>query len=184
MDSFSNNKQAEFMNLFSPEKDRLEKYCLSITGNRDDAKDLVSETILQTYARFYKIKDKSKFAHYLFRVAKRLHIKRTRTLHRFLRIEKGTFIEKDNTPDATHQLDIRIMYEALSHLPLKLKQAVILHEISGFTMKEVAEIEGCSISAAKARVMRGRNKLSKWLQDREISENFKKEIAYNSSHST
>ena len=165
MDNSDKNKQAEFMKLLGPEKDRLEKYCLSMTGNREEAKDLVSETVLQVYLKLDRIKDKKKFPHYLLRVAKRLHYKRVRVLHRFFRLEKEAFFIKDNHPDASHELDVNIMYEALSRVPEKLKQAVILHEISGFPLKEVAAIEGCSLSAAKARVMRGRKKLTQLLED-------------------
>lgn len=162
----NSKKQAKFMQLLNPEKDRLEKYCLSITGNREQAKDLVSETILQTYLKLEKIRDSSKFPQYLFRIAKRLYYKDTRRLNRFFRLDRETYSLKDDATNLPNSIDIQIMYEALSKIPLKLRQAVILHEISGFPLKEVAEIEGCSLSAVKARVMRGRQKLKELLTEK------------------
>lgn len=159
------------MELYNPIKDQLERYCLAITRNREDAKDLLSETILQTYSRIDSIKDKSKFPNYIFRVAKRIDIKMKKKISTTQSLDTLKIEKKDTNSNVDIRLDIKIMYEALSKLSIKLKQAVILYEISGFSMKEIAEIEECSLSAAKIRVMRGRNELTGLLLDKNLNTN-------------
>lgn len=158
-------KQKRFMDLFESEENRLERYCLILSKNREEAKDLMGETILQAYVRFDTIRDARKFPNYLFTIAKRLYLKRIRNWWRF-QIDRDAFLSiEDLTPDASLLVDFKILKQAIAKLPDKLKQAVVLHEISGFSMKEIAEMEGCSLAAAKVRVMRGRNKLNEILKE-------------------
>ncbi len=165
MKNNTTDRQVRFMKLFEPEHERLEKYCLALTGDREEARDLLGEAVLQSFQRMDSLRDERKFPHYLFRVAKRLHLKKVRRWWSFHSAEGPSMMIADLTPDAASQLDFRILHEALLKLPVKLRQAVVLYEISGFSLKEVAEMENCTLSAVKARVMRGRNKLSRLLKD-------------------
>ena len=65
--------------------------------------------------------------------------------------------------------DIDLLYRALDQLPDRQKNALILFEINGFSMKEIAEIQKSSISATKTRVSRGRDKLRRILSDQPAS---------------
>jgi len=168
-------KQTRFMQLLKPDHMRFERYCLSITGNTEDAKDLASETILEAYSRLESLKDQEKFPNYLFRIAKRLYLKKKRNWWRFQSLKNNESIIADTLPDATVQLDYMIVNEALLKLPIKLKQALILYEISGFSLKEIAEIENSSLSAIKARVMRARNKLKIMLKEKSSTTPYLKE---------
>ena len=51
------------------------------------------------------------------------------------------------------------LHQALALLPDAQREAVILFEISGFNLKEVAEIQEASLSAVKQRLKRGRERL-------------------------
>jgi len=51
------------------------------------------------------------------------------------------------------------LHQALSKLPEVQKEAIILYEISGFSIKEIATIQDASEPAVKQRLKRGREKL-------------------------
>lgn len=157
-------KQDYFMKLLEPIHNKLEHYCLAITGNREDAKDLMSESILQTYLRIDDLKDADKFPNYIFRVAKRIYFKKIRHSSRYQSLNDSVIFKNDPSPDASKKLDHLIVHEAISKLPIKLRQALILHKISGFSHREISEIEQCSLSATKARVSRAMAKLEKLLK--------------------
>ena len=57
------------------------------------------------------------------------------------------------------------LYAALDKLPAAQKEAVILFEISGFSIKEIAEIQGSTESGVKSRLKRGREALAKLMND-------------------
>ena len=61
--------------------------------------------------------------------------------------------------------DIQVLYAALDKLPVKQKEAVVLFEISGFSLEEIKNIQGGTLSGAKSRVKRGREKLAILLND-------------------
>ena len=64
----------------------------------------------------------------------------------------------------------------MSLLPEEQKEAVILFEISGFSIKEICEIQQAGESAVKQRLKRGRQKLTEILT---FESEFKTGRAYN-----
>ena len=48
----------------------------------------------------------------------------------------------------------------ISQLPMKLKSAIILYAIEGYSVKEISEILNISEAAVKKRLQRSREKLS------------------------
>jgi RNA polymerase sigma-70 factor (ECF subfamily) len=71
----------------------------------------------------------------------------------------------DSTQNADRNIDIELLYKALGQLPAKQKEALVLFEISGFSLKEIQEMQGGSLSAVKSRITRGREKLSLMLTE-------------------
>ena len=63
------NKQEIFLNIFNPIKINLWRFCLSVSNSRNDAKDLLQETIEVAYRNFEKLKHNEAFLSYLFSIA-------------------------------------------------------------------------------------------------------------------
>ena len=59
--------------------------------------------------------------------------------------------------------EVYLLHRALALLPEAQREALILFEISGFSIKEVAGLQAVSISAVKQRLKRGRKKLTEIL---------------------
>jgi DNA-directed RNA polymerase specialized sigma24 family protein len=49
-------RQEYFLKLFEPVRENLVRYARAMTRNPENAKDLVSETILAAYQNFHKLK--------------------------------------------------------------------------------------------------------------------------------
>jgi RNA polymerase sigma-70 factor, ECF subfamily len=154
-------KQEAFLRLLEPVHDRLWRFALAMTRNRDDANDLMSDTILATYERFHTIRDPQAFTSFLFTVATRLHRhkeRRARWFGNFDREEANEIAASDGSPEVS--MDIRIMREAIASLPVKQSEAVMLFEISGFSLEEIRAIQGGTLSGVKSRLRRGRIELA------------------------
>ena len=68
--------------------------------------------------------------------------------------------------DNKHGVDVLPCIEAMVHrLPEKYRQAVILTTYEGFTQKEMGEKLGLSLSGAKSRSQRAREKLKDMLME-------------------
>ncbi len=154
-------KQDKFMEAFEPNRQKLSAYALALTRNRDDAKDIVSETILKAYESFEKVKDTQAFSAYLFTIASRI-FKRKLWRRRIFGEYNQEYAETipAGTVSPETRFDIETLYKALDKLPAKQKEAVILFEISGFSIEEICEIQGGTISGVKSRLKRGRETLT------------------------
>jgi len=69
INSDQRHKQELFMELFMPVNRNISNYCRAIVNNNEDAKDLLSETLLIAYENFNKLKDRKAFKYYLFGIA-------------------------------------------------------------------------------------------------------------------
>lgn len=152
------------MKLLAPMQKRLERFAIAMTRDREQAYDLVHDTIVIAYERFYTIRDKNAFSSYLFSIASNLY-KRN-----FRRSKFWGFFDSDRAeqiPDEASlpdtQPDISLLYQALARLPEKYREALVLFEINGLSLNEVHAIQGGSLSSVKVRLMRGRQKLAKLL---------------------
>lgn len=48
---------------------------------------------------------------------------------------------------------------ALAGLPPEQREAIVLHDIEGFPVEDIAKMQGVTISAVKSRLSRGRERL-------------------------
>jgi DNA-directed RNA polymerase specialized sigma24 family protein len=69
--------QEQFILLYENFKHELSCYCRAVMKDEDDAKDLMSETVL-AFESFEKMKEPEKFKYFLFGIASRLFKKKLR----------------------------------------------------------------------------------------------------------
>lgn len=165
------DKNKEFLEVLEPVRERLSRFCSALARNREDAHDLACETILKAYESFDKIRSKDAFLSYIFSIAARLH-RRNRLKRKLFGIfdsEEAENIPANGTNPETG-VDVRFLYDAIAKLPLKQAEAVILFEISGFSLLEIREIQGGTLSGVKSRIKRGRKKLAELLNADKISD--------------
>ncbi|NNC84290.1 MAG: RNA polymerase sigma factor [Flavobacteriales bacterium] len=142
------------------------RYCSAIAYSRMDAEDLVQDVLLSTFKNFDKIEKKGKLLHYLIRAAKN----RSVSIWRKRKNEAELTAKHDERMmaqgvSADVLLDIQLLYKALDRLPKAHSEALILYEISGFSMKEIAEMQNSTEGAVKTKVSRGRALLREMLQE-------------------
>jgi RNA polymerase sigma-70 factor (ECF subfamily) len=173
-------KQQTFMQLYEPCNQRLSGYCRALCkGNVADAKDLMSETVLKAYEAFERLRNQDVFLYFLFGIACNIQRNRNRR-KKFVGEYSDQFAnnlhDKGAAPDAG--ADLHILYDALNRLPTKQCEALVLYEISGFSLKEIQEIQGeQSLSAIKSRVARAREKLAFMLNVPDRKQDFKTVLA-------
>ncbi len=180
MDSEPNDRagrRERFMALLMPAYKRLEDFALAMTRNRDEARDLVAETLLRAYENFGKLKDERAFLGYLFSIAAREHRGRRRRQSRFIPIGEDaaeTIRSAATAPDVA--ADVDLLYKALERLPYTQREAVVLFEISGFSIREIQSIQGGSVAAVKVRLFRARRRLGVLLGAGEFRQNGRRDM--------
>lgn len=150
----------EFLKLYQPIHTQFVRYCSNHAYGIMDTQDLVQEAVLATLQRFDSIREKEKLLGYLIATANNI-------IRNHLRRKKfsGQFNEKDfrklesKNIDAETAMDIHHLHMALNQLPVKDKEAILLFEISGFSIEEIAVMQESSPGATKTRLSRAREKL-------------------------
>lgn len=153
--------------LFDRYAGRIEALVMRFTGNLALARDITQTTFLSVVKGRGRYVDGCRFRPWLYTIAMnalRDHLRRTK---RELLVPNGGplldgGLHRDQHRDPGLQ---RVLLTALGELPPEQREAVVLHQLEGFSFDEVAEILGCSRSAAKVRAHRGYRRLREQLHD-------------------
>lgn len=136
----------------------LYKICFLILKNEQDTKDVLQETFLTYYTKKPLFNDEEHRKAWLIKVSQN-------KCREFLRFHKKhaavPLDEMEETLVITDGLSTTEseLLSLIWNLDYKLKSAVILYYIEGYTVSETAEILKTSPSAIKKRLQRAREKL-------------------------
>ena len=162
----------EFEQEAIPHMDILYNYALRMTGNADDARDLLQEPFLKAYRFWDKYEKGTNVRAWLFRIMKNTYINLYRKAVKepdtvdYNDIQNFYNIIRENSADANdlqeklfgHLLDDDVT-KALESLPEEFRTVVILCDIEGLTYEEIAEFVECPVGTVRSRLHRGRKLL-------------------------
>lgn len=157
-------KQNEFLALYEPIHDRFERFCRARVYGDLDFRDVINESLLIAFSKFDNLTSPQSFLSFLFGIAVRVignQLQKKKT-ERFNGNEQ--YIEqKDHVSSPAEQADVHFLFQALAELVDEQREAIILFELSGFSIKEIAAVQNASEAAVKQRLKRGREKLTELL---------------------
>src|SRR5579872_327943 len=147
-----------------------------MTGNEQDAEDVVQETFLRAYRQLSRYEARSSFSTWLYRIASNyaLDLIRTRRRHEERR-ERGNSEGRDilqSIPESSPGPD-RIFYgsqvkdrvsAALDRLSAQERSAFVLRHFEGLSIAEIGEALGTGTNATKHSIFRAVQKLRKSLE--------------------
>jgi RNA polymerase sigma-70 factor, ECF subfamily len=162
----------EFEREAIPHSDILYNYALRMTGNADDARDLLQETFLKAFRFWDKYEKGTNVRAWLFRIMKNTYINVYRKAVKepdtvdYNDIQNFYNIIRENSADGNdlqeklfgHLLDDDVT-KALEALPEEFRTVVILCDIEGLTYEEIAEFVECPVGTVRSRLHRGRKLL-------------------------
>lgn len=133
---------------------------------------MLQEALLKALTAYRTLRDPTRFRSWFFQIITRTFYSTVRGAFwkRFVPIQQAGDIEPMPAVYAKDELhDTRwILYQALATLPLKQRAALLLFEVGGFSIKEIATIQKAkSLSTVKSRLSRARQKLREALTDAE-----------------
>lgn len=156
----SKSKQYRFLSLYEPVHDRFERFCRARVYGEMEYNDLMNETLLVAYNKFDSLKSPEAFLSFLFGISVRLLANSNRKMKAKTGAYEdvlGALAGKDQTDlDA----EVHLLHSALAMLKTEQRECLILFEISGFSIREIAEIQSVSEDAVKQRLRRGRIQLT------------------------
>ena len=158
----------------APLRPRVYLAALRLTGNPADAEDMVQETYLRAYRGFGRFQPGTNLAAWLYRILRNAFIDGYRKRRRepqtvpddWCRNLNGALRNVEASAEATVFAAIpdERLHEALSSLPERYRQVVLLLDVEGFTHAEIAGIVGIPLGTVMSRLHRGRKALRERMQ--------------------
>lgn len=143
---------------------RLHRYARSLRRNREDADDLVQDTLERAWSRAPLWQGVGDMRAWLFSIMHNLHVDA-------LRRGQLEFVDFDTAPPDVpvaptqgERLALRDLDAALAALPFEQRQVLLLVALEGMAYAEVAEALDIPIGTVMSRLSRGRERLRALLE--------------------
>jgi RNA polymerase sigma-70 factor (ECF subfamily) len=170
-----------FATLFTRHRDRLWAVALRTMGNPHDAADGLQDGLVSAFRRADSFRGDAAVTTWLHRVVVNACLDRIRAA-KVRRAEplpddlddygdRGSSYTSTSAVDEPEAAAIsddrrRAVLAALATLPVEQRAALVLVDMEGYPVAEVAEMLGCAEGTVKSRCSRGRDRLAVLLRDR------------------
>ena len=150
-------------------KDRLLNFVFRYFNNREQAEDVVQETLIKLYTHASYYKNIAKFSTWLYTIAKNNALtelrknKRKQTVSLWTNEGKPIDIEmKDESLEQTvyNKMAVEELNKYLDEIPENFRIAVVLRDFQELSYEEISKILEIPIGTIKSRINRGRIQLS------------------------
>jgi len=169
---------ARFESEALPYRDKLYPVAVRMTRGREDAEDLVQETMAKAWAAFRNFEPGTNLRAWLYRIMTNTFISGYRRRERApvlmqddlvdrmsLRVwPSGTGVRSAEA-EALDRMPTEQIRQALRELPEDFRTAVYLADVEGYTYHETAEMMGTPIGTVMSRLHRARRTLRAKLTD-------------------
>lgn len=170
-------RQERLLLLLQPVHDRARRTARRLCACAADGDDLFQEAVLRAFCHLPSLREEGRFAGWFYAVMLSVHRARSRVSfwRRFLPLDAPTR-RAEAVPDGgggpwERSVDLppalaeeargraQRLTLALKALPAEQREAVVLFEVEGFSIEEIAVMQGASVNAVKSRLVRGRKRL-------------------------
>lgn len=156
-------------------KEPLLNFVYRFVGDSVEAEDIIQDTFLRVYKNKHYYKEVAKFSTWIYTIASNLSKTelRRRRRRKFFSIHNDSTTEKDyelpdNSKNPESQVNSivteKIIHKAISKLPPKFRQVIILRDVQEFSYEEIASILKVPLGTVKSRVNRARLRLQEDLR--------------------
>ena len=159
-------KPAQFERIVDRYQDAFIRKVRSILGDREEVPDIVQEAFVKIYlnAKRFKVQEGASFKSWAYKIL----INTTFTHYQKLKKDDGALVTveqelyesfPDKNPGNFEMEDLVASF--LCRMPKHLSNVLKLHFLDGMPQKEIAALEGVSVSAIKTRIHRAKREFRK-----------------------
>jgi RNA polymerase sigma-70 factor (ECF subfamily) len=152
--------------LFRRHYQRVISVLQRVLGSDTELKDLAQEVFLQALKGIESFRGApNQVEAWLLGIAvlrARERIRRRQVSRRYIvAVAEPPDVESGSTPKMEHIDALRRTYAALDRMAVELRVALVLRDVERMSLEEIADVCGISLSTAKRRVRRGRERFER-----------------------
>ena len=164
----------EFQQQLLGFRQQLYHFALSLTKDRDNAADLVQESLARALTYRDKFRDNTNFKAWVYTIMKNTFInehrraKRTKALMDFVdrKQDEVRLVQLPNNPEASVKL--AEIERSLERLDEAFREPFTMHH-EGYKYHEIADRLGIPIGTVKSRIFQARHRLMEMLTDKNVA---------------
>ena len=163
---FVDGDKSAFQILVKRHKEKVRNIIYITMNNSALVDDIAQDVFITVYRNLKHFRFESQFTTWLYRITVNRckdYLRKMNVRKIFFPIEEGSELSEYPTPVENNDIS-RIVMDAISKLPVKLRMPLILKDIEGFSYQEISESLNCEMGTVKSRIFRGREKLKEILQ--------------------
>jgi RNA polymerase sigma-70 factor, ECF subfamily len=142
---------------------RMRRFAIALTGDLDQADDLVQETCMRALARVEQWQPGTRLDSWMYRIAQNLWLDRMRAKKvrgEQVDVETAEAVAGPDGRDVVEsRLSLNAVSSAMAYLPDEQRMLIALVCIDGLSYKEAAEITDTPIGTVMSRLARARREL-------------------------
>jgi RNA polymerase sigma-70 factor, ECF subfamily len=145
--------------------DELRAFLRSRVSNDADADDLTQEVFLRVVENRPSLRDAERIQSWVYQIARNAIVDfyRRRSKHSVQYADVALEVAQDENSCNQNLVIGRWLLQAVEQLPETLRDAVRMYEIEGLPQSDIAQRLSLSLSGAKSRIQRGRDRLEDML---------------------
>lgn len=163
---FLDGDAAAFQILVKRHKEKVRNIIYITMNNSALVDDIAQDVFITVYRNLKHFRFESQFTTWLYRITVNRckdYLRKMNVRKIFFPVEDGMNISDYSTPVENNDIS-KIVMDAISKLPVKLRMPLIMKDIEGFSYQEISESLSCEMGTVKSRIFRGREKLKELLQ--------------------
>ena len=155
--------------LWEQFSDKLRGFLRTKVSDPETAEDLLQEVFLRIHKHIDEIRDEERLTSWVYQIARNLvtdyYRKKGKAPVSGLPMEELADESRPSEGGDTSRVVANWLAGMISELPDPYAEAVELYEMRGLSQQQIADKMGISLSGAKSRIQRGREKLKGILDD-------------------
>jgi RNA polymerase sigma-70 factor (ECF subfamily) len=163
---FLEGDNAAFQILVRRHKEKVRNIIYITMNNSALVDDIAQDVFITVYRNLKHFRFESQFTTWLYRITVNRckdYLRKMNVRKIFFPVEDGIEVSDYSTPVENNDIS-KIVMDAISKLPIKLRMPLIMKDIEGFSYQEISESLNCEMGTVKSRIFRGREKLKEILQ--------------------
>ncbi len=141
----------------------IKRFILQYIHNEAIAEDILQDVFLKIHTNIETLHDEKKLQSWLYQIARHAIYDYYRSQRSIQALPETFDMPEEPTQEDAEQLLLPCVKDMIDQLPALYREALLLTEYQGLTQRELAEQLHLSLSGAKSRVQRAREKLKQKL---------------------
>lgn len=143
---------------------KLRGFISARVNDPNAAEDILHDVFLRVHSQLNTLRDPTTLTSWIYLIARNAIIDYYRIRKRTVEVPESLVADGEPTTSECEGLTSAFR-RMIASLPEPYREALVLTELDGLTQKELASRVGITLSGAKARVQRARQKLKQMLTD-------------------